>query len=130
MRRTRQLISSLSHLLIPGLILWSYFAGKPLRLVLAITVPLLFLEYLPRVLRYQRTPYSPSHAGMKTSVILAVMNIWFISQDEPRIAVGLDLFFLALAVFAVIATRIWPDKIWFRRPGEPRYSDLPHAKLQ
>jgi hypothetical protein len=57
-----------------------------------------------------------------------VMNAWFIYQNEPRLAIGLDLMFVVLVVFAVIATHIWPDKIWFRRPGELRYSDAPHAK--
>lgn len=130
MKTTRQLISVLSLTLIPGLILWCYFTGKPLRPVLAVTVPWLFVGYVPLVLRYERTPYSPWRLLLKTAIVLMVMNAWFIYQSEPRIAIGLDLCFLVLAVLAVIATRIWPEKLWFRRLREPRYSEVPHSKPQ
>jgi hypothetical protein len=76
----------------------------------------------------EQKPYSPWRQSTRLTITLVLMNSFFILFGQRRVALGLDVFIFALAIIAITATRIWPDKIWFRRPGEPRYSETPHPK--
>jgi hypothetical protein len=73
-------------------------------------------------------PYSPWRQSTRLAVMLVLMNSVFLLFGQRRVALDLDVFIFVLAIIAMIATRIWPEKIWFRRPGEPRYLDVPHPK--
>ena len=65
-------------------------------------------------------PLSPWRQGAKIAFAFALLNLGETVHGFLRLRFYANLFFIAVVAFVLVGTRLWPDKIRFRRRGEVR----------
>ena len=65
-----------------------------------------------------RRPFSPWRHSIETALSLAAANVFLVLRFHLRGALYFDLFCVGLFAFTFVATRLWPDKVHFRRAAE------------